>query len=157
LDGGGNRPEEEPVEDLYDLQRFVTAQDAGGTYDQALAELRQGSKRGHWMWFVFPQLAGLGQSATSRKYAIASLAEAVAYLQHPVLGPRLLACAAAVAAVEGRSAEDIFGGIDARKLHSSMTLFFRAAPHEPLFQRVLEQYFGGLPDRVTEQLLEPGS
>ena len=145
------------MEDLYDLQRFVEAQNVGGTYDQALAELRQGSKRSHWMWFVFPQLAGLGQSATSRKYAIATLAEAAAYLQHPVVGPRLLDCAAAVAGVEGRSAEDIFGGIDARKLHSCMTLFHRAAPHEPLFQRVLDQYFGGLPDRVTEQLLEPGS
>jgi len=145
------------MEDVYDLQRFVEAQNVGGTYDQALAELRQGSKRSHWMWFVFPQLAGLGQSATSRKYAIATLAEAAAYLQHPVVGPRLLDCAAAVAGVEGRSAEDIFGGIDARKLHSCMTLFHRAAPHEPLFQRVLDQYFGGLPDRVTEQLLEPGS
>ena len=145
------------MEDLYDLQRFVDAQDEGGTYVQALAELRQGSKRGHWMWFVFPQLAGLGQSATSRKYAIATLAEAAAYLRHPVLGPRLLDCTAAVAAAEGQSAEDIFGGIDARKLHSCMTLFHRAAPHETLFQRVLEQYFGGLPDQVTEQLLEPGS
>jgi uncharacterized protein (DUF1810 family) len=145
------------MEDLYDLQRFVDAQDGGGTYAQALAELRQGYKRSHWMWFVFPQLAGLGRSATSRKYAIATLAEAAAYLRHPVLGPRLLDCTAAVAAVEGQSAEDIFGGIDARKLHSCMTLFHRAAPHEPLFQRVLEQYFGGLPDQVTEQLLEPGS
>jgi uncharacterized protein (DUF1810 family) len=157
LDGGGTGPEEETVEDLYDLQRFVAAQDAGGTYRQALTELRQGSKRSHWMWFVFPQVAGLGQSPTSRKYAIATLAEAVAYLQHPVLGPRLLESTAAVAGVEGRTASDIFGGIDARKLRSSMTLFHRAAPHEPLFRGVLDHYFDGLPDPVTEQLLEPGS
>jgi len=142
--------------DPFDLERFVTAQDAGGTYRQALAELRQGSKRGHWMWFVFPQVAGLGQSPTSRRYAIATLAEAVAYLQHPVLGPRLLESTAAVAAVEGRTASDILGGIDAKKLRSSMTLFRRADPYEPRFQGVLDRYFDGLPDPATEQLLAPG-
>ena len=115
------------MNDPHDLERFVTAQNGGGTYDQALDELRAGSKRSHWMWFVFPQISGLGQSATSRRYAIASLDEARAYLQHPVLGPRLIECATAVDNVRNRGAAEIFGGIDARKLQSSMTLFLRAA------------------------------
>jgi len=119
------------MEDPYDLERFVAAQDAGGTYGHALAELRSGMKRSHWMWFVFPQLAGLGRSETARKYAISSLAEARAYCRHGVLGPRLREAAAAVAELQGRSAVQIFGGIDTRKLHSSMTLFQRAAPGEP--------------------------
>lgn len=103
------------------------------------------------MWFVFPQIAGLGQSPTSRKFAISSLEEAKAYLQHPVLGPRLLQCAGIVAATHGRSAEQIFGGIDAQKLHSSMTLFLRTAPSEPVFGQVLDRYFGGTPDTATIQ------
>ncbi|MCB5274535.1 hypothetical protein BJG92_02071 [Arthrobacter sp. SO5] len=141
------------MDHTYDLERFVTAQDDGGTYRQALAELRDGSKRSHWMWFVFPQLAGLGQSPTAQKYAVATLAEAKAYLQHPVLGPRLIECARTVAGIQGRTAREIFGSIDERKLHSSMTLFLRADPHEPAFRKVLAQYFEDLPDAVTDQLL----
>ena len=137
----------------YDLDRFVAAQDAGGTYEQALAELQLGNKSGHWMWFIFPQLAGLGQSATSRQYAISSLDEAGAYLQHDVLGPRLLECARALTNHPDRTAEDILGGIDARKLHSSMTLFLRAAPGETVFKTVLAQFFDGQPDAATDALL----
>ena len=139
------------TEDPYDLQRFVAAQDAGSTYDRAAAELRAGRKASHWMWFVFPQIAGLGFSPTSQKYAITSLQEAQAYLEHPVLGPRLTESAAILAHQPGRSAEQIFGDLDAQKLRSSMTLFMRAAPGEPLFRQVLDQYFGGVPDPATEQ------
>jgi uncharacterized protein (DUF1810 family) len=135
------------------FERFVVAQDAGGTYDQAVAELRHGQKTSHWMWFVFPQIAGLGKSATSRTFAITSLAEAKAYLRHPVLGRRLVECAGIVAGTRGRTAEQIFGGIDARKLHSSMTLFSRAEPAEQVFGQVLDQYFDGVPDPATEQRL----
>jgi len=141
------------VSDPYDLQRFVDAQDRGGTYDGALAELRDGRKTSHWMWFVFPQIAGLGSSAMSRRYAISSLAEAQAYLAHPVLGPRLRACTSLVVDANAPSAEHIFGDIDAQKLHSSMTLFLRAAPDEALFQQVLDQYFGGQPDSATDERL----
>lgn len=139
--------------DRFDLERFVTAQDQGGTYEAALAELRAGRKRSHWMWFVFPQIAGLGQSPISRRFAITSLAEAEAYLAHPVLGPRLLECARVVNELATPSAEDIFGGIDALKLRSSMTLFARACPDDPVFQRVLETYFGGAADEATDRLL----
>jgi uncharacterized protein (DUF1810 family) len=135
-----------------DLERFVSAQNSGGTFVHALAELRAGRKTGHWMWFVFPQLAGLGHSAMAQAYAIGDLAEAKAYLAHPVLGPRLLECTEAVGAHEGRSAEQIMGGIDAIKLRSSLTLFARADPDEPLFTRVLEQYFAG-PDPQTDRRL----
>ena len=139
------------TDDRYDLQRFVAAQDAGGTYRHALAELRAGRKTSHWMWFVFPQIAGLGYSPTSRTYAITSLAEARAYLAHPVLGARLTECAYVLAGLRGRTAEQIFGEIDALKLCSSITLFMRADPGKPVFRQVLEQYFGGLPDAATEQ------
>jgi uncharacterized protein (DUF1810 family) len=138
------------MDDPYHLERFVAAQDADGTYDRAVGELRRGRKTGHWMWFVFPQVAGLGQSRLSRTYAIASLEEARAYLQHPVLGPRLRACAALVAASPARTAAELFGGIDTQKLRSSMTLFRRADPREPVFQRVLGRYFQGRPDPATE-------
>jgi uncharacterized protein (DUF1810 family) len=141
------------AEDPYELERFVAAQDSGGTYDAAVAELRAGRKRSHWMWFVFPQIAGLGQSPTSRRYAIASLDEARAYLQHPVLGPRLLEATGVVADLSGPTAEEVFGGIDAVKLRSSMTLFHRAAPEDPLFARVLGAYFGGAADPATDRLL----
>ena len=141
------------MEDQYDLARFVTAQNVDGTYASALAELRAGRKTGHWMWFVFPQIAGLGQSETSRRYAIASRAEAAAYLQHVLLGPRLIECTHVVDATRGRSATEIFGPVDARKLQSCVTLFLRAAPGEPLFGRVLKRYFAGVPDRHTDQLL----
>jgi uncharacterized protein (DUF1810 family) len=141
------------MSDTYNLERFVEAQDNSGTYGQALAELQLGKKTGHWMWFIFPQYAGLGSSPTSVRYAIASLPEAQAYLKHEVLGPRLLECAAAIATHAGRSATDILGGIDARKLHSSMTLFLRAAPGETVFKTVLAQFFDGEPDPATDALL----
>jgi len=137
------------VSDPHDLQRFVDAQDRGGTYEHALAELRAGRKTSHWMWFVFPQIAGLGRSPTAQRYAIASPAEAQAYLAHPVLGPRLRECARALLGHAGLTAEDILGGIDAMKLRSSMTLFARAAPDEPVFAQVLERYFGGAEDEAT--------
>ncbi len=141
----------------FDLERFVTAQDADGTYDRALDELRSGHKRSHWMWFVFPQIAGLGSSATARLYALASLEEAVAYLRHPVLGDRLTTAAACIVELDGLTASDILGPVDAMKLRSSMTLFARADPDEPLFARVLERFFGGIRDDRTEDLLDRGS
>lgn len=137
-----------------DLERFVEAQRP--VYDAVLRELRAGRKRGHWMWFIFPQIAGLGRSAMSERFALSSLDEAVAYLAHPVLGPRLRECAAIVLATEGRSIREIFGDPDDRKLRSSMTLFARAAPGEPLFADCLRRYFGGEPDRSTlETLVDP--
>jgi uncharacterized protein (DUF1810 family) len=139
--------------DLHHLQRFVDAQDAGGTYDSAVAELRAGRKRSHWMWFVFPQIAGLGHSPTAQAYAISSLDEAEAYLAHPVLGPRLNESTRIVAELRGRTAEDVFGGIDALKLRSSMTLFHRADPENRLFGRVLDAYFDGRADPATDRLL----
>jgi uncharacterized protein (DUF1810 family) len=141
------------VSQPFDLDRFVTAHDQGGTYEAAVAELRSGRKRSHWMWFVFPQIAGLGQSPISRTYAISSLAEAQAYLAHEVLGPRLVECARIVGDLKAASAEDIFGGIDAMKLRSSMTLFARADPTNPVFAEVLEAYFGGKADEATDRLL----
>jgi uncharacterized protein (DUF1810 family) len=135
----------------YDLERFVAAQD--GTYDGALTELRAGRKTGHWIWFVFPQVAGLGRSEISRHYAIASLGEARGYLAHPVLGPRLRECVAAVLATRGRSAEEMLGSIDAVKLRSSMTLFHRAAPDEAAFGDVLDRFYGGRPDDATDAIL----
>jgi uncharacterized protein (DUF1810 family) len=141
------------MDDPYHLERFVAAQESGGTYQRAVAELRAGRKTGHWMWFVFPQVAGLGQSPTSRFYAISTLEEARAYLEHPVLGPRLRECADILAGLAGTSAEVIFGGIDAVKLRSSMTLFDRAGAGEPRFSQVLAQYFGGQADPATDRLL----
>ncbi len=140
-------------DDPYDLERFVAAQDAGGTYQRATAELRAGRKASHWMWFVFPQIAGLGQSPTSRRYSISSLNEAQAYLDHPVLGERLRECAGIVTSLTGRSAEQIFGGIDAMKLRSCMTLFQRAFPDDHIFGQVLDQFFDGAPDSMTSQFL----
>jgi uncharacterized protein (DUF1810 family) len=141
------------MDDPYDLERFVAAQNAGHTYDHAVGELRRGRKTSHWMWFVFPQIAGLGQSPTSRRYAISSLEEAKAYLRHPVLGPRLRECAALVADAAATTATEIFSDVDAMKLRSSMTLFLRADPAEPVFQRVLDRYFGSRPDPATDQRL----
>jgi uncharacterized protein (DUF1810 family) len=141
------------MDDPFDLARFVAAQDARGTYQQATAELRAGRKTGHWMWFVFPQIAGLGYSQMSQRYAISSLEEARAYLAHSVLGPRLIECATIVAQIQGRTAEQVFGGIDAMKLHSCVTLFLRADPAEPVFGEVLSSYFGGLPDALTDERL----
>jgi uncharacterized protein (DUF1810 family) len=143
------------MDDPYDLSRFTAAQDAGQTYQQATAELRSGRKTGHWMWFIFPQIAGLGHSPTAQRYAISSLAEARAYLAHPVLGPRLAECAAlaAQAARGGRTAEQVFGPVDALKLRSSMTLFHHADPAQPVFGQVLSQFFGGITDPATDQRL----
>jgi uncharacterized protein (DUF1810 family) len=136
-----------------DLERFVEAQDAGGTYDRALAELRAGRKTSHWMWFVFPQIAGLGRSPAAQRYAIASLEEARAYLAHPVLGPRLAACCDALLADGATDAAEVLGGIDALKLRSSMTLFARAAPGEARFAQVLDRFYGGRPDPATLERL----
>jgi uncharacterized protein (DUF1810 family) len=135
------------------LGRFRSAQDEGETYARALAELRAGSKGSHWMWFVFPQLAGLGRSAMSRTYAIASLSEARAYLADPVLGARLRESAAALLGHDHADAERILGPVDALKLHSSMTLFARADPDEALFALVLDRYFDGEEDQATDSLL----
>ena len=138
----------------FDLERFVSAQDAGRTYERALQELQRGRKESHWMWFVFPQLVGLGRSAMSERYAISSLDEARAYLAHPVLGARLVECAQAVAAAPpGYTAVDVFRSVDAMKLRSSITLFARAAPGEDSFARVLDRWWGGTPDPATEALL----
>jgi len=141
--------------DPFDLARFVEAQDGGGTYERALAELRGGRKTSHWMWFVFPQIAGLGRSPMAVRYAISGLDEARAYVAHPVLGPRLRACAEAllVAGSAGRSAVGILGEVDALKLRSSMTLFARAAPDEAVFASVLARFYDGVPDPETERRL----
>jgi uncharacterized protein (DUF1810 family) len=142
------------MNDPYDLDRFVAAQDHGGTYEAAVAELRAGCKRSHWMWFVFPQIAGLGRSPISERYAISSLAEAKAYLAHPVLGARLIECAEVLTHLQHHNAQEIFGRIDAIKLCSSMTLFAQAAnPPNPHFRGVLDTYFAGRPDEATERLL----
>ncbi len=137
----------------FDLDRFLEAQDAGGTYDAALAELRAGRKTTHWMWFVFPQIDGLGRSPTARHYAITSLGEARAYLAHPVLGARLRESAAALLSHDGLSAEAILGPVDALKLRSSMTLFARADPAERRFAAVLDRYCGGEADPATVECL----
>jgi len=134
-------------EDPFHLARFVSAQE--GVYATALSELRSGRKRTHWMWFVFPQVSGLGYSATSQRYAIHGLDEARAYLNHPVLGARLRECAEAVLAVEGRSASEIFGPPDDVKLRSSMTLFAQADGPDSVFAQVLVRYFGGEQDAET--------
>jgi uncharacterized protein (DUF1810 family) len=127
----------------FDLERFLDAQDRGGTYRRALAELRTGHKTSHWMWFVFPQRAGLGRSEMSQRYALGSPAEAHAYVKHEVLGPRLVECAEALLRHDGVSAAEILGEIDAVKLHSSMTLFATVAPEQPVFQQVLHRFYAG--------------
>jgi uncharacterized protein (DUF1810 family) len=139
------------MSDPHGLERFVRAQE--GTYAAAVGELRAGRKTSHWMWFVFPQIAGLGRSPIAQRYAIGSLAEAQAYVGHPVLGARLVECARILTGLPGSSAEDVFGSIDALKLRSSMTLFARAAPDEPVFAEVLAQYFGGIADPATLERL----
>jgi uncharacterized protein (DUF1810 family) len=135
----------------FDLERFVAAQE--GVYEGALRELRQGRKTGHWIWFIFPQLAGLGRSEMSRFYGIESLAEARAYLEHPILGNRLRESVGAVLATRGSTAEEIFGSLDAMKVRSSMTVFHRAAPDEPLFTEMLERFYVGITDDATDALL----
>jgi uncharacterized protein (DUF1810 family) len=135
------------MDETFDLQRFVEAQDP--VYGRVCDELRRGRKTSHWMWFVFPQIRGLGHSPTARKFAVASLAEARAYLAHPVLGPRLRQCAQLVVDVEGRTASEIFGYPDDMKFRSSMTLFALAAPDDPLFKSALTKYFPAGPDPET--------
>jgi uncharacterized protein (DUF1810 family) len=135
------------MSDGHDLRRFVAAQE--GVCESALSELRAGRKTSHWMWFVFPQIAGLGRSATAQRYAITSLEEAEAYLAHPVLGPRLLECVRTLTELSELSAPEIFGSVDAQKLKSSMTLFAHAAPDQPLFRDVLARYFDGAEDQET--------
>lgn len=141
----------EEVVDPYDLARFVAAQ--AGTYRHALAEIRAGEKRSHWMWFVFPQLAGLGSSPMARKYAIRHLAEAAAYLRHPVLGPRLEECVDALLDHTGKTAHEIFGSPDDWKLRSCATLFSRVAATGPRYERLLAAYFEGRADERTLELL----
>ena len=151
---GRAAPYGDGMTDSQGLDRFTAAQDDDGTYDRAVDELASGQKRSHWMWFVFPQIAGLGQSPTARHYAVRDRAEAEAYLAHPVLGPRLVRAAEVVEGAPATTAEALLGGIDAVKLRSSMTLFARVAPDEPVFVRVLERWFGGLEDDATLRLLQ---
>ena len=139
--------------DPFDLQRFVRAQDAGGTYEAVLGELRAGRKRSHWMWFVFPQVAGLGRSATAQQFAVSGLGEAAAYLAHPVLGPRLVRAARVLTELERTDPVAVLGPVDAQKLRSSMTLFARADPAQTVFQQVLDQFFGGVADEATTSRL----
>lgn len=131
----------------FDLERFVTAQEP--VYAQALAEIRSGRKRSHWMWFIFPQIQGLGWSSMSQRFAISGPDEARAYLQHPVLGPRLVECMQAVLQIKGKSAEDIFGSPDDMKLRSCATLYAAVSPPESVFQQVLDRYFDGQRDEQT--------
>lgn len=135
------------MSDPYKLQRFVAAQEA--TYADVIEELRQGRKRTHWMWFIFPQIKGLGHSETARYFAIDSVAEAQAYLAHPVLGRRLRECCRLLAALEGRSAEEVFAFPDNMKFRSSLTLFAAADPQDPVFNECLLKYFRGEPDPAT--------
>jgi uncharacterized protein (DUF1810 family) len=144
------------MDDPFALQRFVEAQDSGGTYRTALGELRAGRKQSHWMWFVFPQIAGLGHSPTAQRYAISGADEARAYLAHPVLGTRLVECARALLDLAGSDPVSVLGGIDAQKLRSSMTLFRSAEPGDPaaaMFTGVLDKYFGGAGDEATASRL----
>jgi len=140
------------TDDPHDLSRFVQAQE--DDYEQALSEIGGGRKDSHWMWYVFPQINGLGSSPTAKLYAIKSRAEAEAYLRHPILGPRLLEIAEAALRVEGRSARDIFGSPDDMKLRSCATLFASISPEGSVFHRLLDKYFQGRPDARTIELLE---
>lgn len=138
------------MENNYNLNRFIEAQNRD--YDTALAEIRAGKKASHWMWYIFPQLKGLGRSSTSEYYGLSGIKEAQAYLSDPILKARLIEITDAVIAHKDKSAEEIFGGIDAKKLRSCMTLFSIAAPDIPVFDAVLEQFFNGVPDRNTLRL-----
>jgi uncharacterized protein (DUF1810 family) len=145
------RTRESSGDDPHDLDRFVRAQERD--YERALSEIRAGRKRTHWMWYVFPQVDGLGSSPMSRQYAITSVAEAEAYLRHPILGPRLVACAEAAMGVEGRSAREVFGAPDDFKLRSCATLFAQVSPAGSVFHRLLDRYFDGRGDEKTLRLL----
>jgi uncharacterized protein (DUF1810 family) len=153
FDGGPTGAESADVDGPFELQRFVDAQDRDGIYDQAMRELRAGGKHSHWMWFVFPQIAGLGSSPMAQHYAISGFAEAKAYLAHPLLRRRLVECARALTELDTTDPEAVFDPVDARKLQSSMTLFAAAAPDEPVFRAVLDQYFGGAEDDATTSRL----
>ena len=147
-----NSSESHNSSDPYNLSRFLRAQE--NDYEEALSEIRSGQKRTHWMWYIFPQLAGLGFSSTAQRYAITSIDEAKAYLTHPVLGPRLKECAEAVLQVEARSARDIFGSPDDVKLRSCATLFAYASPPGSVFERLLSKYYQDEPDSKTLTLLK---
>jgi uncharacterized protein (DUF1810 family) len=138
--------------DPYDLERFVEAQSR--VMEQVRSELRQGVKRGHWMWFIFPQIRGLGSSPTAVHFAIASREEAAAYLKHLILGPRLVECTQLAMDVKGRTSQQIFGEIDSMKFHSCMTLFAQVTLKEPIFEEALQKYFDGEPDELTLEILE---
>ncbi len=138
--------------DPFDLERFLDAQ--ADDYDDALGEIQRGRKTSHWMWYIFPQFAGLGFSSTSQRYAIKSLDEARAYLAHPKLGPRLNACAEAVLGVKGRSAHQIFGSPDDMKLRSSATLFAHISPPDSVFRRIIDTYYNGELDARTLELID---
>ena len=140
------------MDDPFDLERFVEAQRP--VMEQVRSELRAGRKRGHWMWFIFPQIRGLGSSSTAVHYAIASREEAAAYLKHPVLGARLVDCTRLVLAVRGRTSEEIFGDVDSMKFRSSMTLFAAATLREMVFEEALQKYFDGVEDALTLEMLE---
>jgi uncharacterized protein (DUF1810 family) len=146
-----SRPASDRIDDPHDLQRFLQAQQR--SYARALAEIKNGRKTSHWMWYVFPQFLGLGQSEMSRRYAIGSVAEAKAYLEHPILGQRLRECCEAALAVEGRSAHQIFGSPDDFKLKSCATLFAHTSPPGSVFHRVLDKYFEGSSDDTTLRLM----
>jgi uncharacterized protein (DUF1810 family) len=148
---GGQPPR--PASDPFDLERFVTAQ--AGCYQDVVAELRAGAKRTHWMWFVFPQLRGLGSSATARYFALSGTEEARAYWEHPLLGGRLRECVALLLAVDGRTAQEIFGSPDDLKLRSSLTLFAQVTPQDRSLAEALDRFFGGIPDERTLAALRP--
>jgi uncharacterized protein (DUF1810 family) len=143
MHSSGNRSTHDP----YNLERFIIAQDS--VFKRVLSELQAGTKMGHWMWFIFPQIRGLGRSPISIEFAISSRDEAQAYLQHPLLGPRLKECTSLVLQVEGRSATDIFNSPDDMKFRSSMTLFAQVSGADDIFHRALQKYFNGIPDRLT--------
>jgi uncharacterized protein (DUF1810 family) len=139
------------LKDPYNLQRFVDAQSS--VFEQVISELRQGRKRGHWMWFIFPQISGLGHSAMAARFAISSRQEAEAYLNHPILGPRLRECTRLLTLVEGRSIEEILGSPDDLKFRSSLTLFARVTPDNRIFQDALDKFYGGEYDALTLERL----
>jgi len=147
----GSAMAENDKNDHYNLQRFVDAQ--GPVFEEVCLELQEGRKKGHWMWFIFPQIEGLGSSPLARKFAISSRKEAEAYLNHPILGPRLRDCTRLITLVEGRSIDQIFGDPDDLKFHSSMTLFANATSNDQVFRDALHKYFGGEPDRLTVERL----
>lgn len=149
-----NAPDSRGQEDPYDLTRFVTAQE--DDYEQALAEIKSGEKRTHWMWYIFPQIDGLGSSSMAKRYSIKNIDEAREYLAHPILGPRLLECADAAVRVDGRTANEIFGYPDDLKLCSSATLFAHASPPGSVFERLLEKFYQGRRDAKTLQILRLG-